>query len=125
MAQLCQNLGEDLMKWKGLNPQVLLRQREGIYRQCSGIWNLRHKGGSLEIHMERTPKVEQVPHDLFVEQPLRREGLVLAGKQVSYDIYLPWNMECPQRDAQIDDQLKYEFQFLSKGQRACPPSLFM
>ena len=94
-----------------------------------GIW--RHEGrelgvlsGGEEIHVGTASKVEQVPRDLQLEQPLHRENLDLDGKQIDDDIYLLGNVDCP-GDPKIDDQLEYEFGLLPEGKEACPTSLFM
>ena len=120
-----QDLGEE-MRREGIIPQ-----RKGVYHQCPEIWCWRHKDrvlgvppGGKEIHMGRALK-KQESCDFLVKKPLCGESVVLAGRQVGNDIYLPRNVDCLQGDLQINDQLEKEFCILPAGQGAHPFSLFM
>ena len=44
LMQLSQNVGEELMRWKCVRPQVLPWEREGIHRQGQRVQHWRHKG---------------------------------------------------------------------------------
>ena len=71
--------------------------------------------------MGGTPKEEQVPRDLRAQRPLRGKGLVLLGKDVGDDVHLPLDVNCPDGDLQLDDELEYPFCLLPEGAGAWPP----